>query len=246
MVRLLPDAFESTRQNRGSVLAYMLWTSLLALALDWANLFPANEIATQPWPRWAPWYNIGFILVHAAAYALVTAVCFARMGANIDRPLWKCKNDAEALRRFFMPWFILNLFSLTLLDAQNSLSQGENGGIQLLIFFLLFVTTLPVGACVMYGGGLDWNILIELLRPFWRLFPLTLQAMLLLALEFFLLLSGLVFHHNHPSLEGAWWFYPALNLPLAYMDCLAFALMWRVCMIHRDLPPPDTSDDYDF
>lgn len=209
-----------------------------------ANVDPALA------PSWYPAYNLGRQFVCAAIIAAVQAVLFARLGKAIDRPLWKCTGDAEALRRFFTLWFVINLIGVTMeqcaINAQNSGDEALQGLVALL--YIPAYLLLPLlAACIMYFGKLDWANLLEALAPFGR--QLRLAAGALLVMLFCLVANdaGAIALRNilgDDGLDRAV-VLPALVIALpAALECLAFTVMWRVCMADRDSHYYE--DPYDF
>ena len=238
-MHLLKDASESVQRNWEVAAIFAVGS----LAISWPQMGLARLLfpdAPENLPAWFPGFHFAAVLVNSSLYALLCSVCFARLGKEIDRPLWKCRDDLEAVRRFFTPWLMLFLLTSTLSDVAGRLM--ENGLEGPAVFFVLshtlcFVLGLPMGACIMHAGGLHWDALHEVFKPMRTLFPLCLYAIGLMFLElFWQVLLG-------PLLKESLSVFPVILLPVAYLDCLTFALMWRICMIQRDLPPDSDWDD---
>ncbi|HNR32493.1 MAG TPA: hypothetical protein PKI11_16505 [Candidatus Hydrogenedentes bacterium] len=239
---LFLDAWESVRRNWMTVTVFIAVVCvseaiirLLSLALVGGSppeaLSPALRVA-----------ELALKILLAAVYSAAQAVCYARMGKDIDRPLWKCPSDWEALARFFTPWFILNLLLLLLWTLQGVVAAHDSAGGVLLLEFLimlLYVLCVPIGACIVYGGGLQWQALGYLLYPLAKQFSLAVIPMLFGLIGFTLI--GLVYDLV-PGIAGMPLTPVLLSAPLALLDCLAFAAMWRVCMIQRDTPPDEDLD----
>lgn len=241
---LFEDAWTSLQRNRGTIAAYLAFTFALSLVdslIGW-GLAPDDPKAV---PAWLPHYRIVSIVVFCALYSVLTSIFFARMGREIDRPLWKCADDREAVQRFFSTWFILSLLNSTMqaiVAHFHEAGQDTASAWCLLGFMIVFILTIPVGACIMYGGGLQWPVVHELLKPMLTMFPMTLNALSVALLEF-VLLEGRVFFPV--AIQKQILFGPVLNVMLTSLECYVFALMWRICMLHRDLPPGE-SNDFDF
>ena len=237
----LHDAWLSVRRNRNAVGAYILFNlivNLAAAALDKAlkPFVPEGNV-----PAWYPAYHIVSDVIAAAAIAGVTAIFLAEIGREIDRPLWKCGTATEAFKRFFLPWFIFNLAFVTIVSLQSRLGDaGNSDAVAALEFLVLLIQLLyiPVGACIMYGGGLHWDRLGELLAPIARMMP---DSLLPIGLGFVQFCVGYAIASLSPDEIRDTWLSLAPSAVYitagAFLECLAFAAMWRICMMHRDNPP---------
>lgn len=237
-MNLYRDAFENLKRNYGPVLVYVTASAVASFAhVSIATWLFGPELKSE-----TPLFRVVSPIVLAALGGVLCAVCFARIGKDIDRPLWKCTGDGDALQRFFTPWFILFLLSGTVLSLLDRFAEAERGDAATLCFslyLLLFVLQIPVGTCVMYMGGLHWPLLWESLRPITVLLPLALGVFAITALEFITTVLASQFH-------GGALYWAAMNAGLSFLECFAFALMWRICMLHRDLPAEQDPDDFGF
>jgi len=243
-VSLFQDAWDSLQRNRGTVMAYLALTFAVRLAhalTGWVLLPEDPKLA----PDWLPLYRIVSILSVCVLSSALAAVFFARIGREIDRPLWKCADDKEAVRRFFSTWFILALAGNTL---QSSAGHFHEAGLDtasawcFVGFMTVFIMTIPAGACIMYGGGLQWPVIHERLKPMIALFPLTLNALSVALLEFVALVGS---EFLLELIREQVLFMPIRDVALTALKCYTFALMWRICMLHRDMPPGE-SNDFEF
>ncbi len=240
---LLTDAWKSLRRNRTPVGIYILCNTLLILILQLGNILLSKYVGNGPAPPWAAVFDILFDLLCVGAGSALQAVIFAEIGKEIDRPLWKCAGPRDALRRFFMVWFILNLIVLMIAHLQMGAAKADNAELlAMLMFFMLlfFPFYVPLGACAMYWGRLEWSELPEALRPIVRMVPGVLVVLGLGLLQW--ILPQLMTELTPPGLLRAAFFVP-LDILLALLEVLAFAAMWRLCMQHRDT---DFSNSGDF
>ncbi len=240
---LFLDAWASVSRNRVTVVVYLALTFAVGLTytVSGAMLLPDPKAI----PSWLPLYRILSILALCIASSVLSSVFLARLGREIDRPLWKCADDVEAVRRFFSTWFILTLLGSTMQSiGDHYLATGDEAMSAqcYLVFMILFVVTLPVGTCIMFGGGLDWPVVLKLLRPMTKMFSLTLNVLTLSFFEFLLYVGAGSFPDG---IGDQVWFLPTVNVVLTALECYIFSYMWRVCMLHRDLPQDD-SDDFDY
>ncbi|MCC6144911.1 MAG: hypothetical protein IT368_13985, partial [Candidatus Hydrogenedentes bacterium] len=120
---LLNDALMALRRNYQLVLAFLVVALLLSvgnkqlgqvLGLDQENLPPLAGLL-----------GIVLSLATLAVYSATCAIIFARLGKDMDRPIWKCADDSEALRRYFEPWFLLNLVHYAIFRLAGA---AENAG----------------------------------------------------------------------------------------------------------------------
>jgi len=237
------DACASVRRNWTTVAVFIAVVSGCESLVRLLSLAFAGDSPLEELPPLLRAVDLCARILLAAGYSAAQAIAFARLGKDIDRPLWKCSGDYEALARYFTPWFILNLFLTLLWTLRHVAAVHESiGGVQLLEFLsiVLCVLCVPTGACIVYGGGLHWERLGQLLAPMVRQFPLAAVSMFfgLLGYTLFLLADAVI-----PGIAAMTVAPALLTALLALLDCLAFAAMWRVCMIQRDAPP---GEDFDF
>lgn len=243
-MRIVIDGWNSLKQNLGVVYFYVGVHVLLAL------VFAAVGVYLKPYmpeagsiPRWYQGYQFLQELVSAGVVSAVQAVAFARLGREIDKPLWKCPTDGEALRRFFMPWFLLNLFtlligSLSLQATQRELMDVASVLMMLQLIALLFV--VPVGTCVMYWGRFRWRELGEALTPLVRQMPDVLIVFVMLFAQFIVFYAEqyyLFLTQENPVAQAL--APPIAFIPMTLLELLAFAVLWRFCMINRDAEVED-------
>lgn len=240
-MNILADAWQSLKENYEVLLPFLG----LAALINTLSRLAASGISAIEEPAWAAaLLPLGRDLLLASAYSAVYAILLARLGRNIDRPLWKCADDLEALRRFFEPWFILGLSVLLL---QRLLGRAYAAEVQDLALFLelahmaVIIFLIPVGACVMRMGRLDWRHLGDTLAPMFRQFHLTILVLLLGFMQVMLFYVWAQLAVDSPAYLAPIPF----DLLSAFLDLLAFAAMWRICMIDRDTPRED-EDDFDF
>jgi hypothetical protein len=183
--------------------------------------------------------NIGM----ATAYALLQCYFFARLGREMDRPLWKV-TGGRAVREFLSLWLGLNLVDVSLVTAYLFLAPRESTQGLAMAFLLVSLAWLgvktPLGACIMFFGRFSAETLRESLAPIARQ---TAEAGLVIyaGVLFYVLVYGFFLM----VVVGNWWYlsFPAA-LIAAGVDCLLFTSAWYVCMIDRDTP--DEDDDYPF
>lgn len=193
-------------------------------------------------------YGLLITIVLLTVQAVIQCVAFARMGRDIDKPLWRIPSDLEAIRRFFPMWLIMNLvlFASSWL-ANPDLYGGKPNAITALCIIsalIMNIVCVPIGACVMFAGSFRWQRLGEALTPLTR--QLSHAGAVLVLCLFQLFLNNLVAAHIYADsgVRGPFDFLGqrlGLTIVVAYLDCTVFAAVWLLCMADRETP-----DDIDF
>jgi len=183
--------------------------------------------------------SVGIDAFLAVASAVAQAIVFSRFAKDIDRPLWRIRDDREALQRYFLPWLVLNvcLCVLTLLTVDvPRLIDNERFG-----FFagwlLLFANAvyIPLGAAMMFMRTADWRNIGEALAPYRRQFGKAF-ALCLVTGFLFLLMIALIPPKGVQLVPGVF-----LGIVFGYFDCVIFCAAWLICMLDRQTP-----EDIDF
>jgi hypothetical protein len=214
--------------------------------VDWPAA--AQLEAIQPKPEW---YTGGELFADIAIACLVgvfQAIAYARLGRDIDKPLWKCRDDRDAVVRFALIWVMFNLLNFALFQFQSTLytrgfvSASGIIGVIALLWNLLYV---PAGVCLMHHGGLKNANLGEALMPMLHFLPRTLLLMGLGFLQL-VLFEMLVFSVSEP-MRALPWVIGAFNVPIIYLECLGVAIMWMSCSEYRAVAAEQQDDDdFDF
>ncbi len=240
-MQYLREAAQDVQRNISAFLFYAAVFSVahIALTLGIAPFEPAqDETATRTFQILDIVAFLAFI--HVAAYG--QTVAFSRLGREIDKPLWKVRTDGDALKRFFMMWALMNLTSNGLLRLSSSdFGSGDAMAINVMLLFAglaAFVACVPVGACIMFTGQVSSSTIGESLAPLSRHPARTgtvLLIMLAEVLAVFFFLSLLAGEEGAmPSLPARLGFGLASGLVQVYLECLALAATWHLCMIDRE------------
>lgn len=242
--KLLKESLEALRRNRPAVLAYMAAVGLMSAMFRLAGVFMAGYAAEDAGPAWIYPITILMDLALAALFAALQAVVFSMIGREMDRPLWKCPAPEAALRRFFLTWFIINLAILAVMRMQLRAAVGEMPDLVILLEFVLIFAhcfAVPVGACVMFYGALEWREMGSILTPIARRFLLVCAVLFVVFGQYAVSRAAML-----EAPPASLLIVPAhalLDAFLAVLDCFAFAAMWLICQIHRN-EAPDTDDDF--
>lgn len=218
-------------------------------ALNGGTLPTPEQLAEiNPKPTWYIASRLIADVVLAVLVSLLQACAYARLGADIDRPLWKCGDDREALSRFGLIWVILNLLYFTLMQLQSSFSDQEQLALAALFGLLALAWNLlyvPIGICLMHHGGLKDLRLGEALMPLLHFLPRTLLVAGLGFLQ--LVLFDLLLSSVPAPLRGMPWVLAPINIPIIYLECLGVAIIWQTCAEYRAVAASfEDDDDFDF
>ncbi len=212
------------------------------------SIFRAADFAIHG--REGSWVSVVRILalcMLAAAVSGIQTVFFARIGKRIDYPIWRCGGAGEALGRFFSLWLILNLVVLATVSFHlRAMVSGASDLAVTLEFLIMAMAALyiPLGACLMHrDGGLAGEpsaAFMPLFRQFRHVFPV-----MLLGVAQLFLLRVLQFTVSMDTTQGLL-LVTAADAPLAALDCLMFAMMWRVFMQDREASAAAEGSPFDF
>lgn len=172
--------------------------------------------------------------------ALVMPIAFAMIGRDLARPLWKVGVPGEALRRFFVLWFLLNLLVVTVSQITGRLMEADSpaAGLMIGLTIILYATYIMVGAAVMYHGRFGTEDFSKAMTPLVREFS---QTGLLLLVALFTVLVALF---TEIEVENLSWLYhaPISAVLSAVLECVVFSGAWIICMTSQETP----DDDLDF
>ena len=247
MVTLWSDSWKHLRENSAYAGGYVLSSAVVSAVYRGATEAVGPMTGGDEAPAWLGLFRFGSLLWLAMGGAVCAAVFFSLMGRQIDRPLWRCAGWQDGVRRFFLPWLILYLMLVAVIDAIIRLGEaGVDGALSslLVIHLALSVLMLPVGVCVMYFGRLDWGRMGQTLEPIYGQFLLTLQVICVCFAQWVLVFMRDLLVPGDTGLDILWLgLYDAV---LDYATCFAFVMMWRVCMIHRDRSMEGGGNPFDF
>jgi hypothetical protein len=236
-------AFDEVHHNLGSLLLYIALTALPAsvwLFVDFLVIGEAQPRDDGPY--------LGIQLLVLVGISLVAAVgqsvAFSRMGREIDKPLWKVKDDGDALRRFFAMWLTLDLMVVlvAVVVPQMLLQDPSEDALVMYALLRLIVQALmvPVGAAFMFFGNFSLRMAGAALAPLGREFGQLLLILLLngLALLFldglFTVLAEGALPLGPVAVPLRLATYPLVYVVSSYVDCVVFAATWLLCMADRD------------
>ena len=246
-MRLIEEAWGDLKRNQASLFLYVGLVVAVVVTARLGQIFLGAQIIDGKAPTWAPLFSFFLDLCLVAAYSAIIAIIFARIGEEIDRPLWKFQGVGDSLKRFFLPWFIINLLMSTTVDLLNkAVAAGNDELVILLTFFVFFgfLFAFPIGTCIMHHGRLDWGEFSVALAPIVRLFVQVLPVLFVGFMQFVLVLI-------FPMLGGELTLqsvgrYALLDAVAAVLDCLIFAMMWRVCIRYRNYEADNEGGYFDF
>jgi hypothetical protein len=245
-VELLKSASAALQRHFSSVLIYLCFTAVLSLsgsalviAQTLQNLNPDVDPTLASNVVRICWFTVA-----SAITAIAQCIVFSRVGREIDRPLWKVRDDREAFGRFYMMWFEFNLVTNTVYWIANTpFGSGEIEAVNVMALFtawLLAVILVPFGACQMFLGSFSWPTFGAGLGPLTRrpadfapVFAITIVQCL------FATYVGVLTQPHGAETSGLALLAVArlaCDLAIAYLDCLVFAAVWLICKTDRDSP----------
>jgi hypothetical protein len=248
-VEVLRDAVQSVKRNWLPVAIYAGIGVVIVLAKTAGDYALLNDLVGE-WSEGAKrLYNFLVDLVLVASSAILQAGVFAAIGRDIDRPLYKVDGLGEAVRRFFLPWFLLNYIFLLIGEAGAGVTGPDDplAGLVFLLTYVHFSVFIAVGACIMFTGRFHLADILASLAPLFRQLPHTLLVFVVASLQFLLFISMVEFifvtSENKESLSWIY-FSPISCIIQAVFDCIIFSAAWRICMLDRDAE--QNEDDFDF
>ncbi|MCX8063707.1 MAG: hypothetical protein N3G21_00860 [Candidatus Hydrogenedentes bacterium] len=201
-------------------------------------LYQLKETSTIPTSLASLLFAMNDILFCAGIGAL-QAICFCRLGAKLDAPIWRCKSDKEALKRFFLIWFGVNVAIVTLTNLVGTFGEyGYSGVSDFLALFSILVlfVYLPLTICWMHSGekAIEEEEIFKVFRPITRQLGDSVGMWIIIGVS--ILASLYVFsfevftHHNlNTSLLKA-----VVIIPFSVVDIIVFCWVWNLCIEYRN------------
>jgi len=233
-VELIRDAVNAVQKNLEALGIYIGITLTVSVVSTFAN----SRMGAPPENPYADpnlvMYEVVLNLFLVFAAALAQSIAFARLGKDIDRPLWKISGDLEAIKKYLPLWAGLNAIVI-LIQVLTGWSISTFGGSPASGF--LFIATvlamilyIPAGAALMFIRTPEWTHLPEAVRPLFRQFPKTLVILALTGVLYLLQISLIAGTEDQP------WLRPLVDIAFAYFDCVIFSAVWLVFMYDRQAP----------
>lgn len=241
---------QDLESNKRTVAVYAAGTAAVLTVFRFNRAAAAAVLESAPeWGSLLNLYLFVSLLAVTLALSALQALCFARMGARLDFPIWRRAAPRTALREFLPVWFVINLGVTTLMSVAGSValsSPAPTAGFLLLVSCAAACAATPAGAAVMFHAQSGPAAPRDAAACFLRNLPGLAPALLLGLVQF---VSADLFQAAFPlssylnlALLGL------CDLPLAVMECAILALSWRVCMADRDRAQAEENalDDDDY
>lgn len=174
-------------------------------------------------------------LALCAILGTLQSIIFARLGVILEFPIWRCKDNKEALRRFFLLWFGINAGLITINRVANIMAEREISDIAYLlggVGLIANIVYLPLAICWMYSGEklAEDDSFFRVFRPITRQWGETLGMWVILVGSLFLalFLLGLPVFQEHSILTVL--IKTLIIIPLASVDILVFCWTWLLCI----------------
>ncbi len=174
-------------------------------------------------------------LTLCAVLGALQSIIFARLGVILEFPIWRCRDDKEALRRFFLLWFGINAGLITINRVANILAErGVSDLASLLggIGLVANIIYLPLAICWMYSGEklTEDDSFFRVFRPITRQWGETLGMWVILSVSLFcaLFLLGLPIFQEPSTFAVV--MKTLIIIPLAGIDIIVFCWTWLLCI----------------
>ncbi len=252
------EAAKALRQNIQPVAFFVAIGFLLSGADSAIRLFVLQPAADSP-DRTLGLALVGWQICYAAIAAAAQTIFFARIGREMDKPLWHVLTDRDAFERFYRLWLLLALLTMVYVQTLGALlsSDADAGTVVLFLASVFTLATLATvfGANVMFYGGAGRQEVREAFSTLGR------HVAVIVAICLFGILVGLLLHDLSVSSaelgrapgHAAAWYQTAGALALGMLagaldslaSCFIFAYAWILCIFDRD-HYEHPADDFDF
>ncbi|MCX5759856.1 MAG: hypothetical protein NTU83_15410, partial [Candidatus Hydrogenedentes bacterium] len=232
---ILLQAVKAVQRNAPALGLYLLFTVPVSALVLAGNMWMGDTNPDAPVSAAMLAYEVAGDAFLIVAYAFAQSIAFSRMGRLLDRPLWKCPGDGEALKRYFPLWVLLNIVafgSQRLVTWVPALMDNEAAAAPMFwIMAIVVAVYLPFGAAIMFAGRPRWRELGEALGPLGRQWPKALSVCFFSGITYMLLTILIIWQP-----ESQRWLLPVLDVIAGYFDCLIFCATWLICMFDRQTP----------
>ncbi|MCP4638897.1 MAG: hypothetical protein GY851_00615 [bacterium] len=231
---LLKDAIQAVQRNLPALFLYLaVGVAVTCFGVGWRALTEWDAFHAHPAAE--KWASFGVDLALTGWLAAIQCLVFTRLGRSIDNPLWNVRDDRVALDRFFWLWFVFGIASVAALYLADFMAESRDSVGGATVFFMIYVGVLvlsvPVGAAIMFQGVTDNIRLGEALAPLGRQFPATMIVCLITLVPVALFMQvGLTRDHLLAQFAGL----TLVNVVAVYVDCVAFAAVFVLCIVDRD------------
>jgi MFS family permease len=252
------EAARALRQNPEPVLLYIAIGVGLALANSALDQFVLGPVADRTSDRMLSLQLILIAVGTTAVSAFANTICFARIGREMDKPMWRVTSDADAFHLFYRLWLLLGLLALVYLHVMEQLLPERPDTDTIVIFLCSFLVLASVmyvfGSAVMFYGRPGREEVTQALSTMGHQIGPVIAACVVG------LLAGLVLNQAHVATmqigmgsDGATAAEHAARFAAdavigaidALVSCFLFAYAWLVCIYHRD-HYEEPGDDFDF
>jgi len=232
---IIRDAIEAVQRNLGALLIYLAFVLPPGLVtLAWGLLKEQERLDTLN-PALRSLCEVAIDLGFVLLVALGQSIAFSMMGREIDRPMWRISGPVEALRRYFGLWFVFALAGLASARLASLLAgrqpDGPFAGLVFLLYLVISLATVPIGAGLMFQGRISINNWREGVAPLFRQF---LRTLVLVGMNLFSFALFIAIYTPERSVLMTMVLGAVVFIIGAYFDCVVFAGIWLICMIDRD------------
>ncbi|HOV32915.1 MAG TPA: hypothetical protein PLX23_06090 [Candidatus Hydrogenedens sp.] len=226
--------------NKVALLAtiYIVLHTVLFLIYEFITLKLELSVSNFPNDFLFSIVDISKEIILCGILGALQAIIFSRLGVILDSSVWRCRDDREALRRFFLLWFGINVALITLNRVSTIFAdKGYSDLVYLIEGLSLFanIVYLPLTACWMYSGEklTEDDSFFRVFRPITRQFSETVRMWVIIIIS--ILISIFILElpiFEEPSVLTAI-LKTLIIIPLAGIDILVFCWTWLLCIQGR-------------
>ena len=236
-MRFFKDAISAVDRNLSALflfIAIFLPASVIKLVCDiFLERHYGIDENTDVLPPLLHVYHAASLMLIAAFSAAARSTAFARLAARLDFPRWRISGHKEALRRFFLMWFVLDVIAvetpvLVLPFVGQQLGMPEFAGALFYLWVAYVLLIVPVGTCVMFHGHFRKTEAGEIFQPLLERIGPTLA---ILVISFVALFFQMVLLEVAKDMKVL---YPLIDIAFVYLECVFFAAYWLICLDYRD------------
>lgn len=237
----LRNAFRALLENFRAFLFYAAVALVLGIASVLFRVFIIAPMTDSASDTQLNLYLIAFQIGHVAITMAAATVTFARIGREVDKPMWRVADDVDALRLFYRMWILIGLIGLVSMQVVQLIASETSEPVTVDMFrvgFLVLIALLyAFGSCVMFYGRPGRE---EINQAFTTMSHHAGPVMMVCIIG---VLAGFILPPLFVLLPL--FLQPVVNVLDAYIDCFIFTFMWLVCIYNRD-HYEHHEDDIDF
>ena len=206
----LLEGVNAVQRNLSALMIYIIFAVITGIAVQVVNWRLGIEFASELDKETLLIYKSTLYPLYAITYALAQTMAWTRIGSEMA-------NSQSLFEKKWQIFLVCLMINLALnLATENTMT-----------FFVGYVISIPVCACIMFAERFRWNTIVEDLAPLSNQFPGILVIFIFNCMLFFLWLILLMQVKSNKLLH------PIIDMIFAYFECVVFAAVWHICMINK-------------